>query len=253
MNSFVREALSRRPAPPSRTPWISGIGLAIFTALLGLVAYGLAVLASRLPIADDPARKFVFFAVRMGAFYDVLLLLLKPLRTRSVRGALRSALLTVMGGTLVFAAASVLLGASLVADSSGVLQMSLVLATIAAVPPAIVFGADLDVLRDMFVRLHMPTSVHRLVALPALLSVLGTWASAVVLPLDWDVWWQQWPIPGVVGCFAGWYLGLVLCTIVALVRPDPIPGVASALPLASGARAAALPARRAAVPSAARH
>lgn len=40
--------------------------------------------------------------------------------------------------------------------------------------------------------------------------VLGTLVGQVALPLDWDRAWQRWPVPLVVGAYAGWMLGRVV-------------------------------------------
>lgn len=37
--------------------------------------------------------------------------------------------------------------------------------------------------------------------------IIGGWLSCVVIPLDWDRDWQQWPIPIVVGVYLGAFVG----------------------------------------------
>lgn len=37
--------------------------------------------------------------------------------------------------------------------------------------------------------------------------IIGGWLSCVVIPLDWDRDWQQWPIPVVVGIYLGAFVG----------------------------------------------
>lgn len=44
----------------------------------------------------------------------------------------------------------------------------------------------------------------------ALLAVCGAWLGAVVIPLDWNTPWQQWPIPCYLGCIGGYLLSNVL-------------------------------------------
>lgn len=41
--------------------------------------------------------------------------------------------------------------------------------------------------------------------------LLGAWLGATTVPLDWDVWWQVWPICGVWGV----WVGLVLSSLIA--------------------------------------
>ena len=40
-----------------------------------------------------------------------------------------------------------------------------------------------------------------------ILIVVGAWCSCVVIPLDWDRTWQEWPIPIVVGAYIGAFIG----------------------------------------------
>lgn len=56
--------------------------------------------------------------------------------------------------------------------------------------------------------------------LPAQASLACTWASATVVPLDWEAWFQVWPIPAAMGCAGGsWAALLFLCT--AGIAPNP--------------------------------
>lgn len=40
-----------------------------------------------------------------------------------------------------------------------------------------------------------------------LASLLGAWLGSVVVPLDWGVWWQVWPISHSFAAVGGWLLG----------------------------------------------
>ncbi|TKR73962.1 hypothetical protein L596_021199 [Steinernema carpocapsae] len=40
-------------------------------------------------------------------------------------------------------------------------------------------------------------------------SLIGAWISCVVIPLDWDRWWQKWPLPCLFGTVFGSILGLL--------------------------------------------
>ncbi|SCU87038.1 LAMI_0D04478g1_1 [Lachancea mirantina] len=43
---------------------------------------------------------------------------------------------------------------------------------------------------------------------------IGCWVSCVVIPLDWDRPWQEWPIPLVVGGYLGAFVGYTICSYV---------------------------------------
>ncbi|CUS23736.1 LAQU0S11e03092g1_1 [Lachancea quebecensis] len=40
---------------------------------------------------------------------------------------------------------------------------------------------------------------------------IGCWVSCIVIPLDWDRDWQQWPTPLIVGAYTGAFVGYSLC------------------------------------------
>lgn len=41
-------------------------------------------------------------------------------------------------------------------------------------------------------------------------AVTGAWLGALVIPLDWDRWWQEWPLSCSFGAIFGAFLGLSL-------------------------------------------
>ncbi|KAL0833057.1 hypothetical protein ABMA28_001170 [Loxostege sticticalis] len=47
----------------------------------------------------------------------------------------------------------------------------------------------------------------------SLLTVCGAWLGAVVIPLDWNTPWQQWPIPCYLGAVGGYVLSNVLTVL----------------------------------------
>lgn len=40
-------------------------------------------------------------------------------------------------------------------------------------------------------------------------ALFGTWLGAFVIPLDWDRWWQEWPLPCIFGAIGGFTIGLL--------------------------------------------
>lgn len=52
----------------------------------------------------------------------------------------------------------------------------------------------------------------------AICSIIGCWSSAIVIPLDWDRWWQQWPIPSIMGCLLGYNLGFVVIILLSYMN-----------------------------------
>lgn len=44
-------------------------------------------------------------------------------------------------------------------------------------------------------------------------SIIGAWLGALVIPLDWDRWWQKWPISCLIGAVFGIFFSLLIDTI----------------------------------------
>ena len=52
--------------------------------------------------------------------------------------------------------------------------------------------------------------------IPAAASLLGSWLSCVVVPLDWEQPWQVWPIPCIYGALGGAFCGWCACACLLL-------------------------------------
>ena len=69
----------------------------------------------------------------------------------------------------------------------------------------------------------LPTQQQKTIPLSPLLhfshttmgALVGTWVGALPIPLDWDRWWQVWPISCVFGCLGGAFVGSLLSLLVA--------------------------------------
>uniref|UniRef100_A0AC35FB12 Glycosylphosphatidylinositol anchor biosynthesis protein 11 n=1 Tax=Panagrolaimus sp. PS1159 TaxID=55785 RepID=A0AC35FB12_9BILA len=49
--------------------------------------------------------------------------------------------------------------------------------------------------------------------------IIGAWLGAFVIPLDWDRWWQEWPLPCLFFGFAGFVFGLCESFIELQITP----------------------------------
>lgn len=66
---------------------------------------------------------------------------------------------------------------------------------------------------------HSPSSNAEMAAYMQSITILiGAWLGAVVIPLDWERPWQQWPVSCVLGALLGQAVGAV-GTIVLLLMP----------------------------------
>lgn len=73
-------------------------------------------------------------------------------------------------------------------------------------------------------RLHDPIRFvlhgeNILVVTSSIGAALGAAFGALIIPLDWNVSWQAWPIPNAIGTVIGQAAGLVLGELVMMTRP----------------------------------
>ncbi|GMK59358.1 hypothetical protein CspeluHIS016_0703730 [Cutaneotrichosporon spelunceum] len=127
----------------------------------------------------------------------------------------RDALLATAGTALLLLNALTLLGAPL----SHILEtalLALTLALLTAWPVVYVLGlpglhGDSVLARWRMTRLVCATDAHdakeRALAYPLAGTLLGAWAGAVPLALDWDRPWQSWPLTPLVGALVGFVAG----------------------------------------------
>lgn len=53
-------------------------------------------------------------------------------------------------------------------------------------------------------------------------ALLGAWLGAVVIPLDWDRWWQKYPLPSLFGASVGALVGLVVAQLEVSFKPSKL-------------------------------
>ena len=152
-----------------------------------------------------------------------------------------------VAGVFVFHFAAVVFGAPLFSNFYGTFLWAALMSALSFLPVGIVTGSNAPewIFQDTFV---LSLSFHNLVflsafftfavpntfapqqcsvaserakwfvGLPALTTIVGAWAGAIVIPLDWHQPWQQWPIPCTYGALAGYFIGVMLLfTLSALI------------------------------------
>lgn len=116
-------------------------------------------------------------------------------------------------------AVTVLMGAPLIADVLRTLLFSLYVVTIGFLPLILRLQGNLkDIYTFLFGNeLQLPsiasmnTTQRLLIRNLAWGTIIGAWAGAIPIPLDWDRWWQRWPIT----CLVSSTLGVVVSVIVS--------------------------------------
>lgn len=132
-----------------------------------------------------------------------------PSRKTAVQ--LTAFLLELVGSIMVVYFIAFTFGASLVEQIFENLLFSTLLASIGIMPSLILVPHTnpIHVIRRLLIDRDLETSAEKTCVHVAYGCALGAWTGCFVLPLDWDRWWQQWPLPCCFGALAGASLALV--------------------------------------------
>lgn len=101
--------------------------------------------------------------------------------------------------TTVYYILAVILGAPILEQQKETLLFALLMVTLTVVPFCLSFGYSATGVALLELTSRNPDSKIGVFQRGACLVIFGAWLGAVVIPLDWDRPWQQWPIP----CSAG--------------------------------------------------
>uniref|UniRef100_A0AC34QGL2 Phosphatidylinositol-glycan biosynthesis class F protein n=1 Tax=Panagrolaimus sp. JU765 TaxID=591449 RepID=A0AC34QGL2_9BILA len=76
-------------------------------------------------------------------------------------------------------------------------------------PMCFVTSADSSAITELVFEWNPTTKAQFYVLRSTIGTILGAWLGAFVIPLDWDRWWQVWPLPCLFGCSVGFIFGLL--------------------------------------------
>jgi len=162
----------------------------------------------------------------------------KPLGMTDVSSdwiALRNAMLSVLICTPPYFALVVLFGAPYSSHIQHTLLLSVLLSLLTAYVPAYVLPPPRQdsstsslVLRYQWTRLFSEfstrTDLERILVYPAIGALIGAWAGAAPIALDWDRPWQAWPLTpaygAVFGYIAGSYAALMTSGVLYFAAQD---------------------------------
>ncbi|KAH9494407.1 hypothetical protein Btru_021827 [Bulinus truncatus] len=114
--------------------------------------------------------------------------------------------------SLIFHVLSILYGAPVLTSVEETYTFSVLMTVLIILPLCIFCGLDLENWYHLFTT-SSNLGVKTLVYYTSIFSVIGAWAGAAVIPLDWDRPWQVWPISCAVGGISGYCIGLLLCAV----------------------------------------
>ncbi|CAB3409447.1 unnamed protein product [Caenorhabditis bovis] len=108
----------------------------------------------------------------------------------------------------IFYASAILFGAPLLSDFIGTAVLAATLTALAAVP-AFFTGENYQQIAERLTRLNFrgPRLLDTIRLSCGFCAILGAWLGAFVHPLDWDRWWQRYPLPSLAGSVLGFFFG----------------------------------------------
>jgi GPI ethanolamine phosphate transferase 2/3 subunit F len=136
-------------------------------------------------------------------------------RNESTLFILSITLAELISSTLIIHLIVILFGASL-NDFINTFLFSLFLSLICVMPAFILIEHSNPV--DFLFRLLIKQEFHNNTELKCFIiakgTIIGSWFGALVIPLDWDRWWQAFPI----SCFFGALIGILLAGLYILFK-----------------------------------
>ena len=121
-----------------------------------------------------------------------------------------------ISSTLIIHLILILFGASLTSDLMNTFLFSLFLCLICVMPAFILIEHSDPI--DLLFRLLIKQEFHNNTELKCFImtkaTIIGSWFGALVIPLDWDRWWQVFPI----SCFFGALCGILCAGLYILFK-----------------------------------
>uniref|UniRef100_A0A8R1HWQ7 Phosphatidylinositol-glycan biosynthesis class F protein n=1 Tax=Caenorhabditis japonica TaxID=281687 RepID=A0A8R1HWQ7_CAEJA len=111
----------------------------------------------------------------------------------------------------IFYILAVLFGAPIFSDIIATAVLAAALTLVSVIPAVLLFDSEERALEVLILGGTSGATIKESILLStSVFALLSAWASAAVHPLDWDRWWQRYPLPSLFGCFAGALLGLFI-------------------------------------------
>ncbi|XP_068631346.1 phosphatidylinositol-glycan biosynthesis class F protein [Battus philenor] len=153
----------------------------------------------------------IFIAEFLKSFYlnnNVQAKKTKPNRNRA--GDVVKSCIFLLGAMFSFFVGIILFGAPVLECHEETLMLSALLTILTVFPLLAHSGPEASLQLLFAVRNYSRDTIIEMLVNNALLTVCGAWLGAVVIPLDWNTPWQQWPIPCYLGAIGGYLLSNVL-------------------------------------------
>lgn len=140
------------------------------------------------------------------------------------KDAIRDAFMLTFAGTGAYTVLLVLFGAPLAIFHIRTVLLALLLSLLTVWTPVYALGISFKTtpsetlrtrLARIFYELSPRTLAERMLFFPVAGALLGAWAGAFPIALDWDRPWQAWPLTPALGAMAGYQLGALAALLPA--------------------------------------
>lgn len=158
----------------------------------------------------------IFVAELLKSFYlsssnDIQGKKSKPNKNKA--GDIVKSVLFLLGTLTSFFVGIILFGAPVLDCHEETLMLSTLLTLLTVFPLIAYTGVESSMQLLFGVRSYAKDTIIDMLVTNALLTVCGAWLGALVIPLDWNTPWQQWPIPCYLGAIGGYLLANVLTVL----------------------------------------
>lgn len=118
---------------------------------------------------------------------------------------------------LVYFIVIILFGAPVLERHEETLNLSVLLTLLTTFPLVSYVGIETCLHLLLRVKDYNRGSIIEMFVNNAIMAVFGGWVGAIVIPLDWNTPWQEWPIPCYLGVIGGYILSNVLTVMKAIL------------------------------------
>ena len=102
------------------------------------------------------------------------------------------------------------------------LLFSLLMSSMTCVAASGHLGLNSSNLKRVFIMFNVIDSNERWILANTIGAILGAWFGVWPVPLDWERWWQAWPIPCLVGSLLGYSLSIILMALGSLLQKQDL-------------------------------
>lgn len=133
--------------------------------------------------------------------------------------SVKRGIVMLLGHTATFYISAVLLGAPYFSQIAETLVFSLFLSVLCSIPLAVFCGVRYAHVIDLMA-VDRPKKHEQSARFIAMLTIFGAWIGSATIPLDWERWWQAWPISNCIAMSAASLVGWIFTVTALKFRPS---------------------------------